>query len=90
MKKIVGMVGVMVCAGVAMAGDRLSFAAGIEKVNGNAFSQINVALWYCHRATGDPIQKERFETFWQRWSTGGWGPGAGLSKARARPRARSR
>ena len=67
--------------GLIMAGDRLSFAAGIEKVNGNAFSQINVALWYCHRATGDPIQKERFETFWQRWSTGGWGPGAGLSKS---------
>ena len=62
-----------------MAGDRLSFATAIEKVNGNAFAQINVALWYCHRATGDALQKERFETFWQRWTTEGWGPGSGLS-----------
>ncbi|MCX5662502.1 MAG: hypothetical protein NTW19_22705 [Planctomycetota bacterium] len=67
--------------GLIMAGDRLSFATHIEKVNGNAFSQINVALWYAHRATGDPIQKERFETFWQRWTTEGWGPGSGLSKS---------
>lgn len=65
--------------GLIMAGDRLSFATAIEKVNGNAFSQINVALWYSHRATGDAIQKERFETFWNRWSTEGWGPGSGLS-----------
>lgn len=65
--------------GLIMAGDRLSFATGGERVNGNAFAQINVALWYSHRATGDALQKERFETFWQRWTTEGWGPGAGLS-----------
>jgi len=65
--------------GLIMAGDRLSFATHIEKVNGNAFTQINVALWYAHRATGDPLQKERFETFWQRWTTEGWGRGSGLS-----------
>jgi len=65
--------------GLIMAGDRLSFATAIEKVNGNAFSQINVALWYSHRATGDALQKERFETFWQRWTTEGWGIGSGLS-----------
>lgn len=67
--------------GLIMAGDRLSFATHIEKVNGNSFSQINVALWYSHRATGDAIQKERFETFWQRWTTEGWGVGSGLSKS---------
>ncbi len=65
--------------GLIMAGDRLSFATAIEKVNGNAFSQINVALWYSQRATGDALQKERFETFWQRWTTEGWGIGSGLS-----------
>ncbi|MBI2440152.1 MAG: hypothetical protein HYV35_02155 [Lentisphaerae bacterium] len=64
-----------------MAGDRLSFAVGGERVNGNAFAQINVALWYSQRATGDALQKERFETFWQRWTTDGWGPGAGLSRS---------
>ncbi|MBI2437897.1 MAG: hypothetical protein HYV36_03680 [Lentisphaerae bacterium] len=67
--------------GLIMAGDRLSFAAGGETVNGNAFAQINVALWYSHRATGDALQKERFETFWQRWTTEGWGRGAGLSRS---------
>jgi hypothetical protein len=67
--------------GLIMAGDRLSFATGMEKVNGNAFSQINVALWYCHRATGDAIQKERFELFWNRWANEGWGPGSGLSRS---------
>lgn len=67
--------------GLIMGGDRISFATGMERVNGNAFAQINVALWYCHRATGDALQKERFEVFWQRWTTEGWGPGAGLSKS---------
>jgi hypothetical protein len=67
--------------GLIMGGDRLSFATHIEKVNGNAFSQINVALWYCHRATGDPLQKERFETFWERWTTERWGAGSGLSRS---------
>ena len=46
-----------------IAGDRLGFATHMEKVNGNAFSQINVALWYAQRATGDAMQKDRFETF---------------------------
>jgi len=65
--------------GLVMAGDRLSFATHIERVNGNAFAQMNVALWYAQRATGDQLQKERFETFWHRWTTEGWGPGSGLS-----------
>lgn len=67
--------------GLLIAGDRLSFATHIEKVNGNAFAQINVALWYSHRATGDAMQKDRFEIFWQRWTTEGWGPGSGLSRS---------
>lgn len=64
-----------------MGGDRLSFAATTESVNGNAFAQIPVALWYCHRASGDAIQKERFEIFWDRWTRGGWGDGVGLSRS---------
>ncbi len=68
--------------GLLLAGDRLSFAAGMERVNGNAFAQINVALWYCHQATGDALQKALFETFWKRWSAGeGWGVGSGLSRS---------
>lgn len=65
--------------GLLIAGDRLSFATHMEKVNGNSFAQINVALWYAHRATGDAMQKDRFETFWKRWTTEGWGVGTGLS-----------
>lgn len=67
--------------GLIMGGDRLAFAVGGERVNGNAFAQINVALWYCQRASGDAMQKERFETFWNRWKTEGWGAGAGLSRS---------
>ena len=65
--------------GLIMAGDRLGYATAIEKVNGNAFSQIPVALWYSKSATGDAMQSERFEIFWQRWTTQGWGQGSGLS-----------
>ncbi|MBI2192507.1 MAG: hypothetical protein HYU36_11040 [Planctomycetes bacterium] len=67
--------------GLLVGGDRLSFAVGIERVNGNAFAQIPVALWYCHQATGDAIQKERFETFFERWRTEGWGKGSGISRS---------
>ena len=67
--------------GLIMAGDRLSFAMGTESVNGNAFAQIPVGLWYGHHATGDAMQKERFEVFWDRWKNEGFGPGVGLSKS---------
>jgi len=67
--------------GLIMAGDRLSFATNMEKVNGNSFAQINVALWYSARATDDQMQKDRFETFWQRWISEGWGKGTGLSRS---------
>ncbi len=53
----------------------------MERVNGNAFAQIPVALWYCQRATGDSLQRQRFEIYWERWKSEGWGPGAGLSKS---------
>jgi len=67
--------------GLIMGGDRLSFATGIERINGNAFAQIPVGLWYIHRASGDALQKERFEVFWDRWANEGWGAGAGLSRS---------
>ena len=64
-----------------VGGDRLSFAIGMERVNGNAFAQIPVGLWYCHQATGDPLQRERFETYFERWRTEAWGDGSGISKS---------
>lgn len=67
--------------GLIMGGDRLSFAANAESVNGNAFAQVPVALWYSQRATGDALQQARFEVFWDRWKNQGWGLGLGLSKS---------
>ena len=64
-----------------LGGDRLSFGTGIERVNGNAFSHIPIALKYCSQATQDPMQLERFQVFFDRWSTEGWGVGVGISKS---------
>ncbi len=62
-----------------MIADRLSVATGIERVNGNAFSQINVALFYAAEATKDPFLKQRFEIFWDRWANSGWSKDCGIS-----------
>jgi hypothetical protein len=67
--------------GLTLGGDRLSFAAGIERVNGNAFAQIPVALWYCQAATGDALNRERYNVCFERFRTEGWGDGAGISKS---------
>ena len=62
-----------------MGGDRLSFSVGIERCNGNAFAQIPVALWYCQATTGDKMNRERYNVFFERWRTEGWGEGTGIS-----------
>lgn len=64
-----------------LGGDRLSFGTGVERVNGNAFSHIPIALKYCSQATQDPMQLARFKVFFDRWSTEGWGEGVGISKS---------
>lgn len=61
-----------------VAGDRLAFCRTWERVNGNAYAQVLSALRYCHEATADPLQKELFETYWQRFTTGGWGERVGV------------
>jgi hypothetical protein len=61
-----------------VCGDRLAFCRSWERVNGNAFAQIVSALAYCSRATQDPLQKELFTTYLQRFATGGWGPRVGI------------
>jgi hypothetical protein len=61
-----------------VAGDRLAFCRTWERVNGNSFAQVLSALRYCHEATGDPLQKELFDTYWQRFTTGGWGERVGV------------
>lgn len=61
-----------------ISGDRLAFCRTWERVNGNSFSLILTALRYCYEATGDPLQKELFEVYWQRFTTGGWGERVGV------------
>jgi len=61
-----------------VAGDRLAFCRSWERVNGNAYAQVLAALRYCYEATGDPLQKELFDTYWQRFTTGGWGERVGV------------
>jgi hypothetical protein len=69
----------IILEGLILAGDRYGFTHEIERTNGNSFNQISIALWYAYQATGDKMLQERFETFWNRWATGGWGAGVGLT-----------
>lgn len=66
-----------------VAGDRLAFCRTWERVNGNAYAQVLSALRYCHEATGDPMQRELFDTYWQRFTTGGWGERVGVGSSGA-------
>lgn len=61
-----------------VAGDRLAFCRSWERINGNAFAQVLAALRYGYEATGDPLQKELFEVYWQRFTSGGWGERVGV------------
>ncbi|MBI2808784.1 MAG: hypothetical protein HYX68_27665 [Planctomycetes bacterium] len=61
-----------------VTGDRLAFCRTWERVNGNSYAQVLTALRYAHEATNDPLQKELFETYWQRFTTGGWGERVGV------------
>lgn len=64
-----------------MTADRLSFALDMERVNGNAFAQIPVHLWYAQAITGDQLLKKRYDVWFERWRNEGWGEGAGISKS---------
>ena len=61
-----------------VSGDRLAFCRSWERVNGNAYAQMLSALRYSQEATGDPMQKELFDTYWQRFVSGGWGDRVGV------------
>ena len=63
---------------VVNAMDRLAFCRTWERVNGNAFAQLVAALRYGAEATGDPLNRELFEVYWDRFCNGGWGERAGV------------
>ena len=64
-----------------MTGERASFALEMERVNGNAFAQTPVHLWYCQATTRDKMIKDRYDLWFERWRTEGWGEGVGISKS---------
>ena len=72
---------------VVQGADRLAFCRTISTGNGNAFGSLMEALRYCYEATGDALQKETFETVWERFTTGGYchrvgiGPSGGLQES---------
>jgi hypothetical protein len=69
---------VMLREAFILCGDRIAFARSQERVNGNVFSKIPTALRYCYEATGDPLQKELFETYFSRFISEGWGLRTGI------------
>jgi hypothetical protein len=64
-----------------LCGDRLAFARGIERSNGNALSHIPMALHYASKAVKDPMLTELAETYLDRFAHEGWRRGVGISKS---------
>ncbi|MBI3987473.1 MAG: hypothetical protein HY343_11165 [Lentisphaerae bacterium] len=63
------------------SGDRLAFGRGIERTNGNALSHIPMALRYAAEATQDPMVMALAATYFDRFVSGGWGRGVGISRS---------
>jgi hypothetical protein len=61
-----------------LCGDRLAFCITWARTNGNAFAQVVAALRYCQEATADPLHRQLFETYFQRFVSGGWGERVGV------------
>jgi hypothetical protein len=64
-----------------LCGDRLAFCRDQERCNGNALSHIPESLRYCYAATGDALQKQLFETYFNRFATEGWGERVGIGRS---------
>ena len=64
-------------------GDRLAFCVTWARTNGNSFAQVVAALRYCQEATGDDLQKQLSDTYFARFTNGGWGTRAGIGKSGA-------
>ena len=63
---------------IIQIGDRLAFCRGLELVNGNSLASLLQGLRYCVEATKDPLQTELFDTYWKRFTTGGFGERIGV------------
>lgn len=63
---------------ILVCGDRLAFCRDWPRINGNAFAHVPIGLRYCYEATGDPLQKQLFDTYFERFVSGGWGERVGV------------
>jgi hypothetical protein len=61
-----------------VCGDRLSFCRSWERVNGNSYALVLSALRYCYATTGDELQQQLFDVYWDRFTNGGWGDRVGV------------
>jgi hypothetical protein len=59
-------------------GDRLAFCRGLELVNGNATASLIAQLKYCSAASGDKMLGGLFDTYFTRFTTGGFGERVGV------------
>jgi hypothetical protein len=59
-------------------GDRMPFCRGIELVNGNSLASLVQAMRYIVEATEDPLHRQLFDTYWDRFANGGFGKGVGI------------
>ena len=64
-------------------GDRLAFCRGLELTTGNAAASLVAQLRYCAEAAGDERLRGLFDTYFERFTSGGFGGrvGAGPSGA---------
>ncbi len=63
---------------IIQAGDRLAFCRTMATGNGNAFGSLMEGLRYCYEASGDALQKQLFESCWERFTNGGYGDRVGI------------
>lgn len=68
---------------VLNAGDRLAFCDNWERVNGNAFVTVLCGLRYVYAGTGDKLNEQLFNTFYDRFTHGGFGQRVGLGASGA-------
>ncbi|MFP4026276.1 MAG: hypothetical protein ACLFWL_00605 [Candidatus Brocadiia bacterium] len=58
--------------------DRMAFCRGMALVNGNSLASLVESMRYCTEATDDVLNQRLFETYFERFETGGLGERIGI------------
>ena len=58
--------------------DRMAFCRGMALVNGNSLAGLVESMRYCVEATDDELNRELFETYFERFASGGLGERVGI------------